>query len=91
MGLAGVRALTAGVALLTPRSGRDLVQAWEMTNSLLVAVACLTAGFARTESRGAHYRADYPKRDDEHWQTALRIELDPEAGLRLNRSETVAA
>jgi succinate dehydrogenase / fumarate reductase flavoprotein subunit len=21
----------------------------------------------RTESRGAHYRSDYPKRDDENW------------------------
>ena len=31
--------------------------------SMLVAMAALR----RTESRGAHYRADHPARDDERW------------------------
>ncbi len=90
-GLRGVRALYDRAAILTPRSARDLLQAWEMTNSLLVAEACLTAGLTRTESRGAHIRADCPERDDEHWQLALRVELLPDHGLRLSRSQPVAA
>jgi L-aspartate oxidase len=33
-----------------------------------VARAILLSALARTESRGAHYRNDFPKRDDEHFQ-----------------------
>jgi succinate dehydrogenase / fumarate reductase, flavoprotein subunit len=45
----------------------DLVQAIEL-GSMLEMADCLVAGaIARTESRGAHSRLDYPERDDEHW------------------------
>jgi len=33
-----------------------------------VAHAILASALARTESRGAHYRNDYPRRDDENFQ-----------------------
>jgi succinate dehydrogenase/fumarate reductase flavoprotein subunit len=33
-----------------------------------VAYAILHSALARTESRGAHYRNDYPQRDDERFQ-----------------------
>ncbi len=45
----------------------DLVIALETTNMLDVAYVVASAALARTESRGAHYRVDYPKRDDENW------------------------
>ena len=45
----------------------DLIQALEL-GSMLQMADCLVAGaVARTESRGAHSRLDYPERDDERW------------------------
>ncbi|RLI12174.1 succinate dehydrogenase/fumarate reductase flavoprotein subunit [Candidatus Bathyarchaeota archaeon] len=44
-----------------------LVQALELDFMLEVAEVITVSALARTESRGAHYRLDYPKRDDENW------------------------
>jgi succinate dehydrogenase / fumarate reductase flavoprotein subunit len=43
----------------------NLIQALETENMLELAEILLIAGLAREESRGAHSRTDYPKRDDE--------------------------
>ncbi|ESQ20643.1 MAG: succinate dehydrogenase or fumarate reductase, flavoprotein subunitGram-negative/mitochondrial subgroup [uncultured Acidilobus sp. CIS] len=45
----------------------DLVAALETYNMLQDAVIVAAAALNRTESRGAHYRTDYPKRDDVNW------------------------
>lgn len=43
------------------------VEALELDNLMAVAFASALSAITRTESRGAHYREDYPKRDDEKW------------------------
>jgi succinate dehydrogenase/fumarate reductase flavoprotein subunit len=90
-GLQGLGGLEERAARLQPGTAREKAQSSELSNSLLVARACLTAGLSRTESRGAHYRTDYPDRDDAGWQRTLSIELLPEARLRLSPSEVLAA
>jgi len=43
------------------------VEALELDNLLETAEATALSAQARTESRGAHSREDYPDRDDENW------------------------
>ncbi len=45
----------------------DLIQALELESMLEMADCLVTGAMARTESRGAHSRLDYPERDDEQW------------------------
>lgn len=45
----------------------DLIQALELQSLLDVAETIVIGALAREESRGAHYRADFPRRDDANW------------------------
>jgi succinate dehydrogenase / fumarate reductase flavoprotein subunit len=45
----------------------SLVEALEVGFTLDLAEVIIAGALARTESRGAHYRIDYPKRDDANW------------------------
>lgn len=45
----------------------DLTEALELESLLGLAETILLSAIARTESRGAHYREDYPERDDINW------------------------
>jgi succinate dehydrogenase/fumarate reductase flavoprotein subunit len=47
---------------------RMLRRAVEVENSLLTAVLMARAALMRRESRGSHFREDYPRQDDENWR-----------------------
>jgi len=47
------------------------ISGWELQNMLTVCYLITTAAYTRTESRGTHYRLDYPDRDDPHWKLHL--------------------
>lgn len=45
----------------------DLLATWELGNLLDLAQVTTAAALDRRESRGAHAREDFPKRDDVNW------------------------
>lgn len=50
---------------------------YEFANMLICALLVTESALWREESRGAHYRSDFPERDDEHWHkhTLCHIQL----------------
>jgi len=45
----------------------ELIEALELENLMALARVTAAGALARTESRGAHARDDFPERDDAHW------------------------
>jgi succinate dehydrogenase / fumarate reductase flavoprotein subunit len=62
----------------------DLSEALELDNMLAQASVSLRSAIGRTESRGAHAREDFPKRDDENWLKHTLSWLDDKGRVRLD-------
>ncbi len=58
----------------------DNVEGWELQNLLLVASCIVDAAIARCESRGVHFRSDFPTTDDDNWRRHLTLQIDINGG-----------
>jgi L-aspartate oxidase len=70
----------SGAAMLTGGSG---TAAWELANLVTVATAVISAAYARTETRGGHWRDDFPEPDD-RWRGHLVGALSAAGRYRLD-------
>jgi succinate dehydrogenase/fumarate reductase flavoprotein subunit len=64
------------VPKLMARDAHELRLAQETRNMVLNAEMILKASLFRTESRGRHYREDYPQKDDPSWLAWTKIKED---------------
>ncbi len=62
----------------------DLIETLEFENLLWQAIATMHSALARTESRGAHAREDFPERDDAAWLKHTLAWVDEHGEVRLD-------
>jgi len=61
------------------RSGGGFTaQGWQTANLMTIARLIARAARRRQESRGGHYRTDFPARDDLHWKTHIFETIETE-------------
>jgi succinate dehydrogenase / fumarate reductase flavoprotein subunit len=77
------RFLKVGLKQKNLAFNHELIQYWDLEGMLHLAEAIVEGALARKESRGSHFRVDFPHRDDEHWlrhtlafRTAEGVRLD---------------
>jgi fumarate reductase flavoprotein subunit len=62
-----VKSRNIGLRSPAPGPNPELVTAYRTQKMLKLALTIAHGALVRTESRGAHYRTDYPRRDDAQW------------------------
>jgi fumarate reductase flavoprotein subunit len=62
-----VRSRNIGVRSRAVGANPELVTAYRTQKMLKLAITVAYGAFVRTESRGAHYREDHPRRNDAEW------------------------
>nr|WP_203611559.1 L-aspartate oxidase [Streptomyces cyaneofuscatus] len=80
----------ADVDAADPKDAVPGVDAWEVTNLLLVSRVLVAAAREREETRGCHWREDRPDRDDAHWRRHLVVRIAPDRTPVVHRTETAA-
>lgn len=80
------RAATAKLATRELVMNQELVQRWELDNMLDVAMIISEAALQRRESRGAHFRDDFPERKSEFNHHTLAM-LDDLGAVTIGRRE----
>jgi succinate dehydrogenase/fumarate reductase flavoprotein subunit len=66
-----------------------MVRCLELDNLLLTAEAIALAALYREESRGTHYREDFPDRDDTAWRCNVLVRQDVAGDLQVRKAPVV--
>jgi L-aspartate oxidase len=61
------------------------VQAWETTNLHALATVLTANAKMRKETRGSHWREDFPQTNDHEWKVRLSSRLDADGVLVTSR------
>ncbi len=75
-----------GIGSSTAVYNQELLFVNQLTNGLELAHAIVEGALQRDESRGAHYKPEFPERDDENWLKTTKAAYSP-AGPQLSYEE----
>ena len=67
--------------LVEEGDARPCVENWEATNIHAIATVLVKQAAEREETRGSHWREDFPERDDERWRIRLVTAMQPDGSL----------
>ncbi len=77
--MAGVDAVLAEV--MKADDAQPFTESWETTNIALVARVLTKAAALRAETRGSHWRDDFPDVDNERWRIRIASQRQPDGEL----------
>lgn len=80
--LGQIEELKSFASKLQIKDVRGLIKSLELQNMLVLIEMVCRAALLRTESRGAHYRSDYPEEDNDNWLKNIVI-CKQDSGMRL--------
>jgi succinate dehydrogenase/fumarate reductase flavoprotein subunit len=68
-------------------NSKNIVLTWQVKSSLIACEAIIRSALMRQESRGAHYRSDFPKLDDERWKVNIYCRKQGKRGVSAATTE----
>ena len=84
---------TPGMAIgcKDPTYNRDKMEAIEVLFMIKTGLLVAHAALCRKESRGSHYRTDFPERNDKEWLRNVVIKGDKDGDVSIETAKTVQA
>ena len=85
-GLSALETLKFAFCQLSPPAPQELWDWFDFSHSITVAQIILRSCLEREETRGAHYRQDFPQMDDENWLVNICINKSSLGKMTISRS-----
>jgi succinate dehydrogenase / fumarate reductase, flavoprotein subunit len=77
------------VSKIDDNNSENIVITLQVKSSLIACEAIIRSALMRQESRGAHYRSDFPKLDDERWKVNIYCRKEGRKGVSAAAEEMV--
>jgi succinate dehydrogenase / fumarate reductase flavoprotein subunit len=77
------------VSKIDDNNSENIVITLQVKSSLVVCEAIIRSALMRQESRGAHYRSDFPKLDDERWKVNIYCRKEGRKGVSAAAAEMI--
>jgi succinate dehydrogenase / fumarate reductase, flavoprotein subunit len=77
------------ISKIDDNNSENIVITLQVKSSLVACEAIIRSALMRQESRGAHYRSDFPKLDDERWKVNIYCRKEGKKGVSAAAAEMI--